>query len=107
MRTKEGQESNDGHGGVSVRVLDEALTKELDRDVATKLRVTRTIHLTHPSGSKMAGDLVYAKARNWSEHHKQLAGSTACRFCHIGTDTSGNFYTFNWRVRFAAPALRT
>ncbi len=38
--------------GDAVRVAGERFRKHLDRDVASELRVARTVDVTHPAGAK-------------------------------------------------------
>ena len=53
----------------AIPVLGEGVRKDLDRHLAMKRRVARTVDLTHPTPSDRGDDLVHADARAGREGH--------------------------------------
>ena len=47
----------------------ERVGKQLQRDIATELRVTRAIHFAHPAGANRGDDLVRAQPATGRECH--------------------------------------
>src|SRR3989338_7024066 len=49
----------------AVGLVSERVRKQLQRDIATELRVARTIHLTHAASADGGDDLVRAEPLTW------------------------------------------
>ena len=47
----------------ALRIVAEAIRDEFDRDVASKLRVARTIDLAHPAAAERRDDFIGAEAK--------------------------------------------
>src|SRR5438093_2704493 len=62
----------EARGALGIR--NERIGQGLDRDVATKPRVARAIHLAHPARANRLQDLVGAKPRARTERHPVRSG---------------------------------
>ena len=56
-----------------VEIVGEEFGEDLQRDVAIELRVTRAIHLAHPTGTKGGKDFVRAESSTEDESQKAAA----------------------------------
>ena len=67
----------------------ECVGQDLDRDLATEVRVCRPIHLAHPALAKGGSDFVDAEAGAWGKCHVDVsirAGASTGR-CQLLPDT--------------------
>src|SRR5438105_14252672 len=61
----------------AVAIVDEAVGKNLQRNVAPQLAVPRAVHVTHPARSERSRHFIRTKAGAAGESHQRAADSSA------------------------------